>query len=137
MFLLLDDTGNIIGNSGVSVSEFDQYVAIGGVRTWLAKKYRGKVVIGRFVLPLQLSWCEERNLKTIALTFNEYNKRLLPYFYRTGAGVEKKRKPGSMFYNGQHRVDYPVTINHTRQWAIYHKIDENYEPAWADIRADK
>ena len=137
MFLLLTEAGGIIGNSGVNVSEFDQYVALGGVRTWLKKEYRGNVIIGRYVLPHQLSWCELRGLKTIALTFNEYNKRLLPYFRRSGAGIKKNRKPGSLFYNGQFVVDYPVIINYTTQWVIYHKINEEYEPNWCSIRDDK
>jgi hypothetical protein len=134
MFVLLDEQNNICALSGVNISDFDKNVALGGVRTWLDKDLRGKFVIGRYILPVQLKWAKDKNLKTIALTFNDYNKRLLPYFKRSGFGIEKKRNPDSMFYNGQYHVDFPVLINYTKQWAIYHKIDETYEPNWESIR---
>ena len=134
MFILLDDDNTIVALSGVNVSEFDTNVALGGVRTWLNKELRGKFVIGRNILPIQLKWAKDHNMKTIALTFNEYNKRLLPYFKRSGFGIEKKRNPNSMFYNGQFHVEFPVTINYTKQWVIYHKIDDLYQPDWESIR---
>jgi N-acetylglutamate synthase-like GNAT family acetyltransferase len=134
MFMILDDNDNILGLSGINISEFDNNVALGGVRTWLNKDMRGKFVIGRNLLPVQLRWAKEHGLKTIALTFNDYNKRLIPYFKRSGFGIKKERNPDSMFYNGQFHVDFPITINHTKQWVIYHKIDESYQPNWESIR---
>lgn len=134
MFVLLDDDHNILALSGVNISDFDTKVALGGVRTWLNKEMRGKFVIGRNILPVQLKWAKDHNMKTIALTFNEYNKRLLPYFKRSGFGIEKKRNSNSMFYNGQFHVEFPVTINYTKQWVIYHKIDDLYQPNWESIR---
>lgn len=136
MFLLLDK-GDIVGVSGVNISEFDRNVTIAGVRTWLNSELRGQFIIGRHLLPLHLKWSKDHGIKTVALTFNEYNKRLLPYFRRSGFGIEKKRNPNSLFYNGQYVVEFPVIINHTKQWVIYHKIDETYEPNWDAIRADK
>lgn len=133
MFLLLSNN-RIIGNSGVNISTFDSNVAIGGVRTWLNSEFKGGVVIGRYVLTEQLKWCKNKGIKIIALTFNDYNKRLIPYFTRVGLGIQKKRTPDSLFYNGQYIVDFPVLINNTKQWVIYHKLDENYEPDWESIR---
>jgi hypothetical protein len=134
MFLILDDNNEILAMSGVNISDFDPNVALGGVRTWLNKDMRGKFVIGRYLLPMQLKWAKDHNLKIIALTFNDYNKRLIPYFKRSGFGIEKKRNPDSMFYNGQFHIDFPVTINHTKQWVLYHKIDEQYQPNWENIK---
>ena len=134
MLLLLDENDNILGTSGANVSDFDKNVVLGGVRTWLNKELRGQFMMGRHVLPHQLSWASSLGFKTLALTFNDYNKRLLPYFARSGLGIEKKRKPGSLFYNGQHILDFPVTINYTKQWVVYHKIDELYQPDWESIR---
>lgn len=126
--------GEVIAISGVNKSNFDPYVALGGVRTWVIKPYRGKFLVGRHICPLQLKWAKERNFKTLCLTFNEYNKRLIPYFKRSGLGIQKKRNPNSLFYNGQYHVDYPLCINNTKQYVIYHKIDESYEPNWHQIR---
>ena len=134
MLLLLDENDNILGTSGANVSDFDKNVVLGGVRTWLNKDLRGQFMMGRLVLPHQLSWATELGFKTLALTFNDYNKRLLPYFARSGLGIEKKRKPGSLFYNGQYILDFPVNINYTKQWVVYHKIDELYQPDWESIR---
>jgi hypothetical protein len=134
IFLMLDDDNKILAISGINISDFDPYIALGGVRTWLNNDMRGKFVIGRYLLPMQLKWAKEHNIKIIALTFNDYNKRLIPYFKRSGFGIEKKRNPDSMFYNGQFHVEFPVTINYTKQWVIYHKIDEQYQPNWENIR---
>ncbi len=134
MLLLLDNEDNILGTSGANVSEFDNNVVLGGVRTWLNKELRGQFIMGRYVLPHQLSWATTAGHKTLALTFNDYNKRLIPYFARSGLGIQKKRKPGSLFYNGQYILDFPVTINYTKQWVIYHNIDDLYQPDWESIR---
>lgn len=134
MFALLDQDNNICALSGVNISDFDRNVALAGVRTWLNKKLRGEFFIGRYLLPEHLSWAKSQHLKTVALTLNDYNKRLLPYFKRSGIGIRKNRIPTSMFYNGQFHVDFPVIINYTKQWVIYHKIDEQYEPNWESIR---
>lgn len=134
MFILFDGCDNIVALSGVNISDFDNKVALGGVRTWLNVDQRGKFVVGRYLLPMQLKWAVEHGMKTIALTFNDYNKRLIPYFKRTGFGIEKKRDINSMFFNGQFHVDFSVNINHTKQWVIYHKIDESYTPNWESIR---
>jgi hypothetical protein len=137
MFVLLDNNDNICALSGINISEFDNFVALGGVRTWLNKEFRGKFVVGRYLLPAQLQWAKTNNLKTVALTFNDYNRRLVSCFKRSGFGIAKKRNIDSMFYNGHHYVDFPVNINYTKQWVVYHKIDELYEPIWDKIRHDK
>lgn len=124
---------NIEAVSGVYISEFDPMVAIGGVRSWVNSKFRGKFIVGRHILPQQLKWARNKNCKTVALTFNEYNKRLIPYFKRTGFGIKKERNPDSLFYTGLHEVPFPVRIQNTRQWIIYNKIDPDYDPDWKSI----
>lgn len=137
MFLLIEDN-QIRGCSGVNIlNDFDASVAIAGVRTWLDKELRGKFIVGRYLLPAHLKWAIQKNLKTIIITLNEYNKRLIPYFKREGLGINKNRTETSMFYNGQHHLDFPVNLYHTKQYVMYHKIDEHYEPDWESIRYDK
>jgi hypothetical protein len=134
IFLILDDNNKILAMSGVNISDFDPNVALGGVRTWLNKAMRGKFIVGRHLVPMQLKWAKDRNMKTMTLMFNDYNKQLIPYFKRSGLGIKKQRNPNSMFYNGLFQVNFPVTINYTKQWVIYHKIDEDYIPDWESIR---
>lgn len=132
-FILKDDD-KIIAVSSIYVSPFDDNISIGGVRSWVIKEHRGEFMIGRHLLPLQLKWAKHKDQKAIVLTFNEYNRRLLNYFRRSGFGIKKKRNPDSLFYNGLHEVPFPINLQFTKQWAIYHKIDENYEPDWDLIK---
>ena len=136
-FLLMEDD-QIKGCAGVNIlNEFDKNVAIAGVRTWLNKELRGKFIVGRYLLPAHLKWSKQKNLKTVVITLNEYNKRLIPYFKREGLGIKKNRTEDSMFYNGQHHLEFSVNLYHTKQYVMYHKIDEGYEPDWEQIRYDK
>lgn len=132
-FFILRVNGNIEAVSGIYISEFDSNVAIGGVRSWTNPGYQANLVIGRYIFPKQLAWAKAKGTKIIALTFNEYNRRLISYFTRNGLGVVKNRTPDMLFYNGIYEVSHPVMVQHTKQWAIYHKIDEDYEPNWSSI----
>jgi hypothetical protein len=133
-FFVLKIDGKIEAISGVHVSSFDPNVALGGVRSWISPEYRAKMLIGHHLLPAQLQWAKDNNLKTIALTFNDYNRRLINYFKRSALGVPKKRNATRLFYNGVNEVPFSINIQYTEQWAIYHKIDESYEPDWEKIK---
>jgi hypothetical protein len=132
-FVLMEGK-KILAVSSIYISPFDKHVAIGGVRSWVVNDFRGKFMIGRYLLPLQLTWAKNKKLKTIALTFNEYNRDLINYFKRSGFGIKKNRNPSSLFYNGLYEVKFPINLQYTKQWAIYHKIDEEYEPDWGKIK---
>lgn len=131
---ILKKEDQMIAVSSIYVSPFDENVAIGGVRSWVNAEFRGRFMIGRHLLPLQLAWAKNKKLKTIALTFNEYNRDLIKYFKRTGFGIKKNRNPNSLFHNGLHEVKFPINLQYTKQWAIYHKIDEEYCPDWENIK---
>lgn len=133
-FFVCKINGKIEAVSGIQVSPFDNNVALGGVRSWVNPKFRGQFVIGRHLLPLQVAWAKEKTIKTIALTFNHYNKKLISYFKRTGLGIKKKRNLNSMFYNGVHEVPFTCNIQYTEQWVIYDKLDTTYEPEWEKIK---
>lgn len=133
-FFVLRVDGIIEAIAGVYISSFDSNVAIGGVRAWVNPQYRAKMLVGHHLLPLHLEWAKEKRCKTIALTFNEYNKRLVNYFKRSGLGVPKERNANRMFYNGVHEVPFTCEIQFTEQWVIYDKIDPDYEPDWESIR---
>lgn len=133
-FFVCKIDGELQAVSGIQISPFDNYVALGGVRSWVNEKYRGKFIIGRHLLPLQVAWAKSKGIKTIALTFNNYNKKLISYFKRSGLGIKKKRNPNSMFYNGVHEVPFTCNVQYTEQWVIYDKLDTNYMPEWEKIK---
>lgn len=136
-FFVLEINGNIESVSGIYRSEFDEHVAIGGVRSWVNRNHRGKFLIGGHMMPYQVAWAQANHYKTIALTFNEYNKNLINYFLRSGLGIKKKRNEKSLFYKGVHVVPFSVKIQNTEQWIIYDKLDINYEPDWAEIKYEQ
>jgi hypothetical protein len=136
MYVMIKNDKEIIGTSGVYVSNFDSNVAIGGVRAWMLKQYRGKILMnnnrGPYALPIHIDWTRERGLKTTIFTFNEYSLNLINYFKRIGFGFADRN---SEFFNlNFNQIDFPVNIQNTKQWVIYHKIDESYEPNWDKIR---
>jgi hypothetical protein len=135
-YFFLEKSGEIIAGSGIYRSDFDNNLTIGGVRSWVNEPYRAKFVIGKYLLPLQLKWAKENHYKTIALTFNDYNARLINYFRRSGLGIVKNRNPSSLFYNGLYELPYQIIVKGTKQRVIYHKIDEDYEPNWASVKTN-
>ena len=133
-FFTLRIDGEIKAISGVQKSKFDPNVAMAGIRSWIVPNLRAKMYIGHYLLPEHLAWAKSNDLKTVLLSFNNYNKRLMNYFKRTGMGVPKKRNETRLFHNGVFEVPFSVNIQHTEQWVLYHKIDETYEPNWGNIR---
>ena len=136
-FFTLRIDGEIKAISGVQKSRFDPNVAMAGIRSFIMPEFRAKMFIGHYLLPEHLSWAKQNNFKTILLSFNNYNKRLMNYFKRTGMGVPKKRNSSRLFYNGVNEVPFSVDIQHTEQWILYHKIDESYTPDWKKIKWHK
>lgn len=137
-FFILFDDDQIVACGGVYISDFDPNISIAGVRTWIKKEYRHKTLNRDYLLTEYKKWSLDRNLKIIALTFNEYNKNIIQIFKRNRLGESKERiisrKPHHMFFNGLHEVQFPVTIKFTKQWVIYEKLDPNYEFDWTSLK---
>jgi hypothetical protein len=78
-----------------------------------------------------------KNIKMIALSFNEYNKNIIQIFKRNRLGEKpgriNSREPHNIFYSGLHEVNFPVTIQYTRQWIIYEKIDNTFNFDWSKL----
>jgi len=135
-FYILKINGKIEAMAGVYISDFDENVALGGVRAWVNKKYRAQFLIGKYILPLQLTWSKQKKCKLFFLTFNEYNKNLINSIKRSGFGIVKNRTPNKLFYNGVFESPFPCNIQHTKQWVVYDKIDKSYNFNWEVIRWD-
>jgi hypothetical protein len=119
---------------GVCKSNINEFVAVGGVRTWITKLHRNKLLAKEYLMPMHRSWAIKRNFKIIAFSFNEYNKRLVGAFKRTRLGENKdrlaKRLEHNVFYNGFNEVKFPINLFHTKQWVVYEKLDINFDIAW-------
>jgi hypothetical protein len=140
-FHILYHDHNPVACGGVYISAFNKFIGIAGVRTWVDVKYRHHAILREFMLPLHKQWCNNHELKIIALTFNEYNKNLIQVFKRKRLG-ETVNRIGTrnlhhLFFNGLLEVPFPVTIQYTPQWAIYEKLDPNFEFDWGSLKVDK
>lgn len=131
-FLLLEDD-NIIGCSGIYISNFSEHVAIAGARTWLDKKYRTKRLVNDYLLTNQRTWAIDNGISVVALTFNEYNAGIVR-MYRIGMASEKITNK-HMFSSNFNILEYPVRIQNTQQWVVYENLND-YKFDWAQLRED-
>jgi hypothetical protein len=133
-FIVLDNL-KIIGCSGIYFSDFSSNMALAGCRTWIAKDYRNKLLPREILLPAQKKWAQDRNAGAVGLTFNEYNKNLIKTWKRTRLGEQRlPRQPYHLFYNNFNEVDFPVTIQYTKQWTIYERLDPAFDFNWNTIK---
>lgn len=137
-FYILYDDEKIIACGGVYISEFSKEIAIAGVRTWVNKDYRHLALNKDYLLVEHKKWAMLKNIKIIALSFNEYNKNIIQIFKRNRLGEKsgrvKSREPKNIFYNGLREVNFPVTIQYTPQWVIYEQLDNNFEFDWESLK---
>lgn len=130
----------IIGCSGVYISTFCDNFSLAGSRTWVTPSHRNKSMLKDTVLIEHKKWSISNGIGAVGLCFNEYNKNIIQIFKRARLGERVSRvsirQPENLFYNGLNEVLFPVTIQHTKQWVIYEKIDPNFEFDWTGIRAE-
>lgn len=133
-FFLIMHESEIVGCSGIYFSDFDPTFAIAGCRTWINKSHRNKSLPRELLLPAQKMWAQARNAGAIGLTFNDYNKNLVKTWKRTRLGEQRiPRQPYHLFYNNFNEVEFPVTIQYTKQWVIYEKLDDTFNFNWQTI----
>lgn len=122
------DNNQIVAVSGVYISDFNKYVAIGGVRTWTRKEYRTKYLHGKYLIPAQIEWAKAADMKMFALTFNDYNE-WLPKFISRG----KKGKATSFglgfceTYKDFVPHDTKLTIKNVEQYVLKMPLEEGFD----------
>jgi hypothetical protein len=131
------DDDKIIACGGVYLSNFSRNISLAGTRTWVDKKHRNKLIMREVLLPRQKAWSIEQDCKIVAISVNEYNKNLLKPFKRIRLGEDKNRmsdrQSHHLFYNGAIEVDFPVTIQYTKQWVMYEQLDPSFVFDWTII----
>ena len=137
-FFILYDNDKIVACGGVYVSDFNKDIAIAGVRTWVKKDYRHLALNKDYLLVEHKKWAIDKNMKMIALSFNDYNKNIIQIFKRGRLGEKpgriNNREPKNIFYNGLQEVKFPVTIQYTPQWVIYEKLDNSFDFDWESLK---
>ena len=129
------DNDTIVGCSGVYTSTFCPDLAISGTRTWINKDYRNKSIARDILLPSERAWAIANKFKAIAICFNDYNKNMPKIWKRIRFGEKRTpRQSHHLFYNGVNELEFPVTIQYTKQWVMYEKLDSLFDFDWNTIR---
>ena len=137
-FYIIYNDDKIVACSGVYISDFSTDIAIAGVRTWVNKNYRHLTLNKDYLLVEHKKWAIDKNMKMIALSFNDYNKNIIQIFKRDRLGEKSgrinSRESKNLFYNGLCEVKFPVTIQYTPQWVIYEQLDSSFEFDWNTLK---
>jgi hypothetical protein len=134
-FNILFDNDKVIACSGVYTSTFCTGLAIAGTRTWIHKDYRNKSIARDILLPAEKIWAIENKFKAIAICFNDYNKNMPKIWNRIRFGEKRTpRQSHHIFYNGVNELEFPVTIQYTKQWIMYEKLDPSFDFDWSIIK---
>jgi hypothetical protein len=134
-FFLIMYKLEIVGCSGIYFSQFDPNFALAGCRTWINQTHRNKLLSRELLLPAQKKWAQDRNASAVGMTFNDYNKNVKEMWKRFRLGEQRSpRQPYHMFFNNLNEVDFPVTIQYTKQWLIYERLDPTWTFDWTQIQ---
>lgn len=121
VFTTLYSGDKIVAMSGVYLHEVNPLVAIGGVRSWVAKKLRGKFLLASYLLPWQELWARERGCERFWVTFNQYQKAMaLRKKVGPSLGTERRAlligRTDPDFYHAFQLMPELQKIKHTSQY---------------------
>ena len=134
-FYIIYDGSQFIACGGVYKSTFSDKIALAGTRTWVSDDYRNKHVMGYTLLPLHKQWAMDNDCNQVVLCFNDYNKNLIKIWKRLRMGEDRTPKTTDrIFSSNQHELNFPVTIQYTKQWVIYEKLDPAWDFDWSSIK---
>jgi GNAT superfamily N-acetyltransferase len=134
-FFLVTCQSEIVGCGGVYFSNFNSKFALAGCRTWMHQDYRNQSLPRELLLPAQRQWAKDHNATAVGITFNDYNKNLISTWKRTRLGENRSpRQQYHLFYDNFNEVKFPVTIQYTKQWIIYEKLDSTFNFDWTIIQ---
>jgi hypothetical protein len=135
LYNVLFDGDTVVACSGIYSSAFCKDLAIAGSRTWINKNYRNKSIARDMLLPVERAWAIENKFKAIAICFNDYNKNMTKIWNRIRFGEKRTpRQSHHIFYNGVNELEFPVTIQYTKQWVMYEKLDPSFDFDWSTIK---
>lgn len=134
-YQVIFDDNKVIASGGAYASDFSKDIAILGTRTWIHKDHRHKLISREQLLPNEKKWAIEHGFSAIILTFNDYNKNLMKLWQRTRLGESRSARESHHFgYTGVTEVEFPVTIQYTKQWVLMEKLDPLFEFDWSLLK---
>lgn len=126
---ILKDDGQIIGVSAVERSALHDRLSIGGIRMWIAKKFRNRPLLddrnsfaSKLLLASNLHWSQAHGMWAMMVTFNDYNKTIFEGIKRKAARRAVIGDPSDWWTDGQ-IIEGTLCIRHTDQWCVLKPIE--------------
>jgi len=129
--LLVDEADNIVALSGYYQSDFDPSIYIIGVRSWVLKQHRHKLLLAEHLLPYQLAELQRRNSSFAVISFNESTQAFAKLIERSN----KSSNPNFKFFFGDKYPELykdmflwpePVRIKNVKQWILIKKLSDSH-----------
>lgn len=132
------DQEQIVLCGGVYKSSFSKDFAFAGTRLWVNNTYRHNSLVRETLLPYHKKWGVNNGCRAVGLCFNDYNRNIIEIFKRRRVGEIRDRistrTSDHLFFNGIEEVLFPVTVQYTKQWVIYEKLDPSFDFNWNSIK---
>lgn len=137
---LLYENQKIIAISGFYKSDIHPDIHIFGARAWVLKEKRMNLLIAENILPVQIEMMCHNQAKMGLITFTDRTKRFAELIKRSNENyVEGKplfffgdRYP--QLYRDMIMLEFPITVNHVKQWALVKKFDQSFDFDFNTIR---
>lgn len=127
---LLYEDDQIVAVSGFYQSDIHPSIHVFGARAWVLKEKRRNLIVAEHILPIQVQRMIANGADMGIISFTDRTKRFAELIKRTNENfVEGKsvfffgdRYPS--LYRDMTMLDFPVTINHTKQWILIKKFSD-------------
>jgi len=135
--ILYDSPGNICSMAGVE--RHTNNIAIMAKRYYVRRKYRFMPLLSNFILGPQVEWATKKGFKVCLITVNEYQRHTVLQLFKRA----QKRKamilgdkvyPEGNIYEKMQIVPVKTFINGEYQFIIVHKIDDNYNLDYEELK---
>lgn len=129
--LLVDEANSIIALSGYYRSDFDPDIYVIGVRSWVLKQHRHRLLLAEYLLPYQLSELQKRHSSFAVISFNESTQAFAKLIERSNKNGNSNFK---FFFGDKYPELYkdmflwpePVRIKNVKQWILIKKLSDSH-----------
>jgi hypothetical protein len=136
LVLVYDDL-RLVHIAGFTRSEFHGDIFLGGVRTLTVPKYRHRLLMSSYSVPMLTAAVIEMGGKMIMYTFDK-DKSLYKIFVNKKFNLFLRNRQTEFdvdtVYGGMQPYEHAVYINYTVQHVLYKYVDTNFNFDWQLIR---
>lgn len=135
-YILVYENNKLAHMSGFNKSDFDENIYICGVRTLTRKTYQHKLLMSKYMLPIQTEEVRKRGGKMMIFCF-ENGGSLFNVIKKGKFNLFLKNQSSKYdVYKDLTAYDNPVYINHTKHYVLYKQLDDQFNFDWGKINYD-